>query len=169
MAPLKVYSYITGERAALVGVEDIRSAVFRQGLFQGRDAKIRLHSVGKTPGRHVAAVPVHGGDHVQKAFSHGNISNINTPDLIASGDAQAAQQVGTAFVFGVRDAFLGFWRTAMSPISLMSRRMRFLPALHPNDTRSRLLWRTPRNGRSVNARSISRIRARFMAGSPVRS
>jgi Protein of unknown function (DUF2699). len=95
-----------GKLAALIGVEDIRRAMFRQGLFQGGKAKIRLHGVGQPPRQHFPAMPVHDGDQIQKALAHGDVRDIRTPDLVAPVYAQAAEQVGIAFVLRVWGAGL---------------------------------------------------------------
>ena len=78
--PQNVGKCETSELTALIGVEDIGLTVFRQGLFQGRDAEISVHGVGKSPGQHFFAVPVHNGHQVQKAFAHGDVSDIHAPD-----------------------------------------------------------------------------------------
>lgn len=84
------------ELAALVGVENIGFALVRQGFFQGRDTKIRVHGVGKSPGQHLFTVPVHNGHQVQKSFAHGDVRDIRAPDLIGSGDGQSPQEIRVA-------------------------------------------------------------------------
>ena len=56
--PQNVGKRETGELTALISVEDSGVTVFRQGFFQGRDAEISVHGVGKSPGQHFFAVPV---------------------------------------------------------------------------------------------------------------
>ena len=45
---------LAGERAALVGVEDLWPTL-AQGLFQSRNTEVYLQGVGQPPGQHVAA------------------------------------------------------------------------------------------------------------------
>jgi len=54
---------LTGELAALVGVEDIRSAL-PERFLQGLDAEISIQSAGKPPEEYVAGVPVDNGHKV---------------------------------------------------------------------------------------------------------
>jgi hypothetical protein len=41
---------VTGELAALVGIEDFRSAIARERLLERLDAKIGVERVGEAPG-----------------------------------------------------------------------------------------------------------------------
>src|SRR6201989_79508 len=50
---------VTGELAALVGIEDFRSAIARERFLECLDAKIGVERVGEAPGQHRAADPVH--------------------------------------------------------------------------------------------------------------
>lgn len=54
----------TGELAALIGIEDVRSAVFRHRFFQGLGAELDVHRIAEPPGQDHAAEPVHDGDEV---------------------------------------------------------------------------------------------------------
>ena len=73
---------VTGELAALVGIEDFRSAIARKRFLERLDAKIGVERVGKAPGQHRAAHPVHDYDQVDKALGHRNVGDIGAPDLI---------------------------------------------------------------------------------------
>ena len=96
-----------GKPASLIGIENIRCAVFCQGFFRHRYAKVCVHGVGKLPRYYLATVPVHYGDKIQKASPHGNIRYIRAPHLIRPGDSQIPQQIRISSVVGVRSAGFG--------------------------------------------------------------
>ena len=62
---------VTGELAALVGIEDFRSAIARERFLERLDAKISVERVGKAPCQHRAAHPIHDDDQVHKALAIG--------------------------------------------------------------------------------------------------
>lgn len=84
----------TSELTALIGIEDVRPAVFRHRLFQGLDTEFDIHCIAEPPGQHLAAEPVHDSDEVQEAAAHGDVRNVSAPDLIGPVYDQAAQQIG---------------------------------------------------------------------------
>ena len=82
--------FVTGELAALVGVDDFGLALALQGPFKGFDAEVGLHGVGQPPGKNLAGGPVRDGHQVKKALGHGNVGPIGTPDLIGPNDSHPA-------------------------------------------------------------------------------
>lgn len=50
---------IAGKLAALIGIEDLRTAIALQGLFQGRNAEIGIQGVGQPSGQGLAPGPAH--------------------------------------------------------------------------------------------------------------
>ena len=50
---------VASELAALVGIEDFRSAIARERFLECLDAKIGVERVGEASGEHRAAHPVH--------------------------------------------------------------------------------------------------------------
>jgi hypothetical protein len=72
----------TGELAALIGIENVRPAVFRHRFFQGLDAELDIHRIAEPPGQDLAAEPVHDDDEVQEPTAHGDVRNVSTPDLM---------------------------------------------------------------------------------------
>src|ERR1019366_7384571 len=81
------------ERAALIGVENLRLAVFRQGLLQRLDAEIRLHGDRYSMAENPAAEPIDHGDEMDKAVRHADVRDIRGPYLIWLGDRQIAQEI----------------------------------------------------------------------------
>jgi len=88
---------LTGELAALVGVEDIRSA-FSKCFFQRLDAKVGIQGVGQPPGEHIPAVPVDDGHQVEKSTCHGDVGYISRPNLIRPGYLHPTEQVRVDFM-----------------------------------------------------------------------
>ncbi len=78
-----------GELGALVGVEDLRSAVGEEGLLEGLDAEVALHRVREPPREHAPAVPVDYSDQIQKTFFHWDEGNIGRADLPRAVDGKA--------------------------------------------------------------------------------
>ena len=60
--PKNVREPRAGELAALVGVEDPRQPVARQGLLQGFDAEVGVQGVRHPPGQDLPRRPVHDRD-----------------------------------------------------------------------------------------------------------
>ena len=84
----------TGELAALVGVEDLRSAVAGDGLFQCLDTEVRAQRIGVPLGEYPAAVPAHDRDQINKSPSHRDVGEIRGPHVIGTTDAHVPQQIG---------------------------------------------------------------------------
>ena len=79
----------TGEPAALVGVDDRRRAVARQGLLQRVRTEAHIQRVRQPPSQHVAACPVHDRHRVEEAAAHRDESNVGAPDEVRPFDRQA--------------------------------------------------------------------------------
>ena len=84
---------LAGELAALVRVEDVRSAVAGQGLLDRLDAEVGRQRVGQPPRQHPATRPVQDREEIHKATRHRKVRDIRRPDLIGSGDRQMAEQI----------------------------------------------------------------------------
>ena len=67
---------MAGELAALVGVEDLGTAVALQGLCEGIGAEAGIKGVEEPPGEHAAGGPVHHRHQVQEALLDGNIGEV---------------------------------------------------------------------------------------------
>ena len=65
-----------GELAALVAIENLRSAVFVQGVLQSLNAKARIHCVGESPGQHATAEPIDNRDQVGESSAYPNIGDV---------------------------------------------------------------------------------------------
>src|SRR5947207_1377939 len=98
---------IVGELAALVGVEDLGSAL-AQRFLQRLDAETGLE-IGEAPRQHITADPVHHRDQVKKPLRHRNISDVSRPHLMDAFDAQSAQEVGV-------DAMAWCWAAGARPL-----------------------------------------------------
>ena len=64
----------TGELAALIGVEDLRAAVFCKGFLDSIDAERSLHRVRQSPGQDASCEPVHHGSEIDEAARHRDVS-----------------------------------------------------------------------------------------------
>ena len=93
-----------GKLTALIGIEDLRCAVARQGLLQCVRAEARVQRVRQPPGQDKAARPVHDRHQVEEAALHRDIGDVGAPDVIRPLDRQAAQQIRVNPVLGVRIA-----------------------------------------------------------------
>src|SRR5260370_3643828 len=66
----------TGELAALIGVEDLRAAVFCNGLLDSIDAERSLHRVRQPPGQDASREPVHHGRELNDATCTGEVGYV---------------------------------------------------------------------------------------------
>ena len=87
-----------GELRALVGVEDLRPAVFRNCLFQRLGANVCGHGVRQPPRQNLTRGPVHHRHQVGKALGHGDLRDVRTPDFVRSCNGTVAKQVGIHLV-----------------------------------------------------------------------
>ena len=93
-----------GKLRPLIGVEDLWLAVAAEGLLERLHTEIRLQAIGKPPGEHLAAVPVHDRHQVHIPPGHTHVSDVGRPHLIGVIDAQVPQQIGVNPVLRVRPA-----------------------------------------------------------------
>jgi hypothetical protein len=84
---------VAGELAALVGVEDLGSAVVGERFVERRDAKIGAEGVRQPPCQHSAAHPVHNDHQVEKALGHRDVGDVGAPHLIDPLDREPAEEV----------------------------------------------------------------------------
>jgi len=82
-----------GELAALVGVDDRRRAVARQGLLQRVRAETRVQRVRQPPGQDLADRPVHDRYQVEEAAAHRDVGDVGASDVFRPFDRQVAQQI----------------------------------------------------------------------------
>src|SRR3546814_15332692 len=73
------YTTLFRSLAALVGVEELRSAVALGRLVQRLDAEPGVQGVGQSPGQHLAAPPVHDRHQVQEALGQGDVGDVCAP------------------------------------------------------------------------------------------
>jgi len=86
--------FLARELAPLIGVEDLRAAILRNGLSHGAEAEVCRQRIGEPPGQDLATGPVHDGEEILKASPHGNISDIGRPDVIGATDRAIAEEIG---------------------------------------------------------------------------
>ena len=77
----------------LLGVHYVWCAKLVDRLIQCIDAILSLQRVQDAPSQHLACVPVHDRDQIQKAPPLGQIRDVGTPDLMGPVHAQPTQQV----------------------------------------------------------------------------
>jgi len=97
-----------GKLASLVGVEDLRRAVFEQCLFQRFDTESGVQSVGQPPGQNPSGGPVHDRYQVHVSPCHGEIGDVGCPNLIGPVNGHSPQQVGIDRMFRLSLAGAGF-------------------------------------------------------------
>lgn len=81
------------ELAPLIGVEDIGTAILRDGLSYGLKAEVRRERIGQPPRQHPATRPVQDGEEIHEAALHGNIRDICRPDVIGTTDREIAEEI----------------------------------------------------------------------------
>ena len=75
------------ELRALVTVHDLGRAEAVNRLVEGLDTEVRLQRVRDALGQHLAGEPVHDRDQLEKAPSHGQVSDVGAPDLVGPIDS----------------------------------------------------------------------------------
>lgn len=100
--------FLTGELAALVGVEDLRRAVAVDRFLYRFDTEFRGQRVRQPPCQYPAAGPVHDSKQVHEASLHRDVGDVRRPDVIRLNDFQIAQQVGIDLVCRMPLAGVGF-------------------------------------------------------------
>ena len=96
-----------GELPTLVGVEDLRSAIFGDCLFYGLHTEVSIHPIGQPLSQHFAAEPVHDRHKIQEAAPHGDVGNIRTPHLVWTVDHEILQKISPFLVLLVLFARIG--------------------------------------------------------------
>lgn len=81
-----------GKMAALVRVDNFRFCD-AESPFQASHDEAFVDGGAKLPIHDTATKPVDDDEQVHEAFFHGNIGDVNAPDLIRSGDVQVSQQI----------------------------------------------------------------------------
>lgn len=84
---------LAGELAPLIGVEDLGTAILRDGLSYGLKAEVRRERIGQPPRQHPATRPVQDGEEIHEAALHGNIRDICRPDVIGTTDREIAEKI----------------------------------------------------------------------------
>ena len=102
-----VGKFFRRELTTLVRVDDLRHAVFREGLLDDLPGVTRLQRDGDLVRQGPPAGNVHHRREVHKAFGHGDVGRVQRPDLVGAYDGQLAQKVGVDFVAGSRLARAG--------------------------------------------------------------
>ena len=148
-----------GELAALVGVEDLRSAEAAERFFECRDAERGVHGVGQPPRQHRPARPVHDRHQIEEAARKRDIGDVRAPDLVRPLDRKTAQQVRKILCPGAGFVVRGFGPSAAMPILRISRCTRLRLTTQPSARSIAVIRREPRNGQAVNNSSIRRISA----------
>jgi hypothetical protein len=82
-----------GELRALIGVPDFWLAEAEGGVERSQ-AKAGFQGVGEFPTEHESAEPIHDRNQVEKAATHGNVSNIGTPDMIGPENSTPRNRYG---------------------------------------------------------------------------
>jgi len=82
-----------GKLTALVAVHNLGPSVFGNRLIERCDAKVCVHGVGEPPRQDPAAGPVHDCYQVQKPSFHGQVSNIDCPDLVGPLNGKITKQI----------------------------------------------------------------------------
>ena len=95
---------LTGKLSALVGIENLWSAVAPDSLGERLDTEVGLHGVGHPPGEHLAAVPVHDRYKVHETPAHRDVGDIGRPYLVWPVNCQVSQQVWVDLVLRMRPA-----------------------------------------------------------------
>ena len=90
-----------GELAALVGIEDLGTAMLGDRLLDGVDAEIGREAVGKPPGHHVARKPIHDDEQVEETVAHRDVRNIGAPGLIGAIDDEVSEKIGEDGMLGI--------------------------------------------------------------------
>ena len=82
--------------------------MFCQCLFQGVEAAVSIHAVGKQPSEHLATEPVHDCHKIEKAKPHRNVLHIRALDLVRTVDYYILQKIGPYLVLRVLLACIRF-------------------------------------------------------------
>jgi len=100
-SPENVQELGARELTALVGVEDLGTAVVCERLLERRDAEITRERGRRAPAQDLPARPVQHDDEIHKAARHREVRDIGSPHVIRSRHLQRAEQVGEHRVYAV--------------------------------------------------------------------
>ena len=84
---------VTGELAALIGIEDLWPAIARERFLERLDAEIGAERVGQPPRQYRAADPIHDRHQVGKPLGHRDVGDVRAPALIHPLDDEPTEQV----------------------------------------------------------------------------
>jgi len=74
--------FVAGELAALIGVEDLGSAIPSERLLERLDTELGAERVGQSPRQHRAAHPVHDDHQIEIPLGHRDVGDVRAPNLI---------------------------------------------------------------------------------------
>jgi hypothetical protein len=83
-----------GKLTALVGIENLRPAVFGEGLLDRLEAERDLHRDRRAPRRHPAAEPVDRGGKIDEAARHRDVGDVHRPRLVRRSTARPRGRYG---------------------------------------------------------------------------
>lgn len=66
----------------MLNVHDLGRAELVERLVQRLDAEVGFQRVRDAPGQNLPGKPVHDGDQIEEATTHGQVGDVGTPDLI---------------------------------------------------------------------------------------
>src|ERR1039458_9943048 len=75
-----------GELAALIRIEDLRSAMTGESFIQHLDAELRFHGDRQPPSENPATKPVDDGGKIDETARHRDVCDVHGPDLVGSDD-----------------------------------------------------------------------------------
>ena len=131
---------VAGELAALVGIEDLGTAVTSKRFLECIDTKIGAERVGQSPRQHRSAHPVHDDHQVERAFGHRDVGNVRAPYLIDPLDRDPTEEVRVDLVSRCRFARVRAWidryqsqqpHQASDPFAIDDMALRRQPRRHP--------------------------------------
>src|SRR5690554_2372742 len=88
-----LHPMFTGELTALIGVDDLWESVSCNRLAKYLGLHVRLQRVRQRPAHDVAAVHVDDGRQVHEPFAHGDVRDVDGPDLVDLGDLAPTKQI----------------------------------------------------------------------------
>jgi hypothetical protein len=96
--------FVAGELAALIGIEDLGSAIPSERLLERLDTELGAERVGQSPRHHRVAHPVHDDHQIEKPLGHRDLGDVRAPNLIDPVDGDPTEEVWIDFVRGCRFA-----------------------------------------------------------------
>src|SRR5690606_2438044 len=77
-----------------IGIDDLRTFVLADSLFQYVPAPFSIDVVGDGPAHNIAAVQVDDRRMVHKPFLHRDVGDVHPPDLVGPGNPKVSEQIG---------------------------------------------------------------------------